>query len=186
MKIITCCTTLVAIIQLSLMRVVESLLRDGLPARLTIRPSPPSSTVPISPLTTAPHPTRKWNHGANNCLTTNTRTITRSQRLYLATPNPRRKSGDSVYGQGRGSVLLGVVLLLNVWIFSIPPYFRRVHWCATPTCIENHVACDNCVTVSEWTAGIAEYYRNGGGIEFDFTIAPETKKFWDDALGGKR
>lgn len=123
MKIITCCTTLVAIIQLSLMRVVESLLRDGLPARLTIRPSPPSSTVPISPLTTAPHPTRKWNHGANNCLTTNTRTITRSQRLYLATPNPRRKSGDSVYGQGRGSVLLGVVLLLNVWIFSIPPTF---------------------------------------------------------------
>jgi hypothetical protein len=38
------------------------------------------------------------------------------------------------------------------------------------------------VTLSEWTTGVQEYYRNGGGVEFDFTVADETKAFWKDAV----
>ena len=33
-----------------------------------------------------------------------------------------------------------------------------------------------CVTPSAWVAGITEYYRNGGGIKWDFSIDPATLK----------
>lgn len=28
----------------------------------------------------------------------------------------------------------------------------------------------NCMTQQEWAGGIADYYANGGGIKFDFSI----------------
>jgi hypothetical protein len=82
------------------------------------------------------------------------------------------------FGQERGAVLQGLVLLLCVWSFSIPPEFRRAHFCPTERCEENRVACHDCITTSEWVSGIQEYYKNGGGIEFDFTVAQETKDLW--------
>jgi hypothetical protein len=74
-------------------------------------------------------------------------------------------------GTDRGAVILGVVFLACVWMFSVPPEFRRAHICST----ESHV---NCVTADEWKEGIADYYANGGGVNFDFTVAEETKNFW--------
>ena len=42
-------------------------------------------------------------------------------------------------------------------------------------CAENRAACYDCVTGMEWIQGIKDYYANGGGVSFDFTVAEETK-----------
>jgi hypothetical protein len=34
------------------------------------------------------------------------------------------------------------------------------------------------MTTDEWTSGIADYYKNGGGVHFDFSIDPKTKAQW--------
>eukprot|EP00586_Coscinodiscus_wailesii_P020781 CAMPEP_0172515972 /NCGR_PEP_ID=MMETSP1066-20121228/272327_1 /TAXON_ID=671091 /ORGANISM="Coscinodiscus wailesii, Strain CCMP2513" /LENGTH=167 /DNA_ID=CAMNT_0013297259 /DNA_START=38 /DNA_END=541 /DNA_ORIENTATION=+ len=69
--------------------------------------------------------------------------------------------------QRRGRYFLGFVLLTTVWLFSVPPEFRRAVICTQ----EGE---PNCVTARDWSSGIAEYYRNGGGIQFDFSIDPAT------------
>jgi hypothetical protein len=108
----------------------------------------------------------------------------RSTRVSQTSPRMRptsqlRSEQDSdIGGIGRGSILLGVVLLVNVWLFSIPPYYRRVHFCSSSACEQNRAACYDCLTLSEWTVGVADYYKNGGGVHFDFTISPETKEIW--------
>ncbi len=123
---------------------------------------------------------------------------------------------------GRGLVLFGFVMFLCVWLFSIPPEFRRAYFCS-PACEENPIYCNDCVTPKEWVSGIVEYYQNGGtqmtelvitccvrrqnqshhshsfscstsfshvvishdrlgGVQFDFSIDPKTKRFWEDTL----
>ena len=66
-----------------------------------------------------------------------------------------------------GPVLLILVFILNVWIFSIPPTFRRAHLCSER---DTNLYPDKCITAQSWVQGIQDYYRNGGGIQFDFTI----------------
>ena len=83
-------------------------------------------------------------------------------------------------GLGRGKPLLGLVFLVCVWFFSIPVHFRRDVFCVIPECIENRAACNDCVTWDEWKGGIIEYYQNGGGVHFDFSIDPKTKAKWDE------
>lgn len=89
---------------------------------------------------------------------------------------------NSVDGTGRGLILFGGVLAVCVWLFSIPPEFRRAHFCAVEQCVQNRSKCYDCVTFSEWTTGVGEYYKNGGGVHFDFTVAEETKALWKDAI----
>jgi hypothetical protein len=97
--------------------------------------------------------------------------------------NPRFASPNSaVDGTGRGLILWGMVLLGIVWLFSIPTEFRRAHFCTIERCVENRSQCNDCVTFSEWNQGVADYYRNGGGIEFDFTVGEEAKQFWKDSV----
>jgi hypothetical protein len=97
----------------------------------------------------------------------------------MLTSQLRSEKDDSdIGGIGRGNIILGVVLLITIWMFSIPPYYRRVHFCSTPVCEQNRAACYDCLTLSEWTAGVADYYKNGGGVHFDFTISPETREIW--------
>jgi hypothetical protein len=79
---------------------------------------------------------------------------------------------------------MALVLLANVWVFSIPPEFRRAYICPNPSCEANRVACKNCVTLEEWTNGIQDYYRNGGGIQFDFSIDPATLEYNKQVLEG--
>jgi hypothetical protein len=93
-------------------------------------------------------------------------------------------------GSGRGKVLLAAVFAACVWLFSIPPEFRRAFICPTDACTSNRAACNQCVTTDEWTTGIKDYYRNGGGVRFDFSIDPRTleknKEFISGGLIGKQ
>jgi hypothetical protein len=92
------------------------------------------------------------------------------------------KGESQVDGTGRGLALFSVVLAVCTWLFSIPPEFRRAHFCFVEQCVQERSNCYDCVTFSEWTAGVQEYYRSGGGIEFDFTVADETKALWRNAV----
>lgn len=63
----------------------------------------------------------------------------------------------------RGAVLLGLVLLVNVWLFSIPPEFRRAEICLRESA-------SDCVKLQDWASQIKAYYDAGGGVVFDFSI----------------
>lgn len=96
----------------------------------------------------------------------------------------------------RGQVLLAIALLLNVWMFSLPPSFRRQNIC-TEEGYEKVVikggaqqGDDNyCITTEMWKDSIVEYYKNGGGVVFDLSIDPKTlernKAIWDATFGEK-
>jgi len=71
-------------------------------------------------------------------------------------------------GLNNGKYLLLIVLSACIWIFSIPPEFRRARFCTDEDVRlypEKH-----CTTFNAWKTGIAEYYANGGGVHFDFSI----------------
>jgi hypothetical protein len=76
---------------------------------------------------------------------------------------------DDPLGLFRGSIVFFVVFLFNVWLFSIPTEFRRNRFCT-----EEEVRLypeRNCMTSEMWLDGISKYYQNGGGAQFDFSIA---------------
>lgn len=74
--------------------------------------------------------------------------------------------------ENRGNILFALVFAACIWIFSIPPEFRRAHLCTTEQCIQNRDKCYDCVSFSEWKSHVNDYYRNGGGFHLDFTIDP--------------
>lgn len=75
---------------------------------------------------------------------------------------------NNLMGLDRGKYLWVIVIALNIWFFSVPTEFRRTRICneadsaAYPT---------RCMTSEQFTKGISDYYKNGGGIKFDFSIA---------------
>jgi hypothetical protein len=74
-------------------------------------------------------------------------------------------------GLRRGVVLLPLVVLLAVWLFTIPVEFRRARFCS-----EEQVRLypdSKCITPDNWVKGIQDYYQQGGGVEWDFTLDPE-------------
>lgn len=77
---------------------------------------------------------------------------------------------NSVYGLnvGRGPLILGLAMLMNIWLFSIPVEFRRARFCDEQQTLANPDS--KCTTPQAWAQGITQYYRNGGGIQFDFSI----------------
>jgi hypothetical protein len=96
-------------------------------------------------------------------------------RLYQEKKNNKKQVAAD--GTQRGAFLLGAVLLACVWIFSIPPEFRRAYLCGSERCVQNRSAylCNDCMTPDEWRQGIVDYYKNGGGVKFDFSIDPNSK-----------
>lgn len=80
-------------------------------------------------------------------------------------------------GSQRGIPLLLGSLMISVWFFSIPVEFRRAHWCFSERCEQNRsfALCNDCVTFGEWKEGVLDYYRNGGGVQWDFSIDPNSK-----------
>ena len=85
-------------------------------------------------------------------------------------------NGADTAGMRRGVPIFIFTLMACVWLFTIPPEFRRTRFCgAVKTCIDNPASCHNCKTVGELSAEIKDYYKNGGGIQWDFSIDPETK-----------
>ena len=83
------------------------------------------------------------------------------------------KTPNEIYGIDRGLPILAFSLILSAWLFTIPPEFRRARFCASDQCVL--ARCNDCMTVSEWGSGIQDYYRNGGGIKWDFSIDPNSK-----------
>uniref|UniRef100_A0A7R9W3C7 Uncharacterized protein n=1 Tax=Pseudictyota dubia TaxID=2749911 RepID=A0A7R9W3C7_9STRA len=105
---------------------------------------------------------------------------------FGSTPNPiKTKSGgpsptalleksddvdrDAIMGMNTGPYLFALVLALNIWSFSIPVEFRRARFCSEQQVLNARPG-NKCITFGNWVGGIADYYRNGGGIHFDFSI----------------
>jgi hypothetical protein len=87
--------------------------------------------------------------------------------LYMSKDDEPYDTGY-VTGSTTGAFLMAFVLLINIWIFSIPTEFRRARICK-----EEDVMMypnKNCITAKEWTKGVGDYYKNGGGVQFDFSI----------------
>lgn len=99
-------------------------------------------------------------------------------------------SNSAVDGSDRGAFLQVVALVIVLWGFSIPPEFRRAHFCSGNVagtvipCAEQRASCYDCVTFDEWKTGIAQYYEDGGGINFDFSIDPKTTAANEQMLNG--
>ena len=76
---------------------------------------------------------------------------------------------DDTNGTKQGVYLFGLVGVLVVWIFSVPPEFRRARMCSEEQ-VRTAAPEKHCMTFSDWRQGIADYYSNGGGVTFDFSI----------------
>ena len=74
-------------------------------------------------------------------------------------------------GLKRGAIILPIALLVNIWMFSIPVEYRRARICSEQQVRENPNS--KCMTTETWRKGVADYYANGGGIKFDFSVDPD-------------
>lgn len=99
--------------------------------------------------------------------------LLRKQPLTRVVSVQLGKTPNEIYGIDRGIPILAFALILSAWLFTIPTEFRRAHFCASDQCVQ--ARCNDCMTVSEWGSGIRDYYRNGGGIKWDFSIDPNSK-----------
>jgi hypothetical protein len=100
----------------------------------------------------------------------------RQQQQVALTVQQMASKGKYDFGSGRGKIIQVIVLAVCVWSFSIPPEFRRARFCTTSGCVENRASCNDCVTFSEWKIKVIDYYKGGGGVNFDFSIDPATKE----------
>lgn len=73
-------------------------------------------------------------------------------------------------GLDRGAVLLAIVLVINAWFFTIPVEFRRTRLCSE---MDTAAYPEQCMTPNQFAGGIADYYREGGGIKWDFSVAKD-------------
>lgn len=76
-------------------------------------------------------------------------------------------------GTDAGKYLLFLVMLVNIWAFSIPVEFRRARFCTEEEVRLNPDS--HCITFDNWKSGIIDYYANGGGVQFDFTVEEGNK-----------
>ena len=129
------------------------------------------SVAPFTTFVVRPNATNK----PAGLLPTSTATSSKTATTRLYEGN---KLGN-IDGSERGNIIMAFVFFVCVWLFSIPPEFRRAHICTTQVCVENRARCYDCRTFEEWTSDIKAYYAGGGGIQFDFSIAPETKQTWN-------
>jgi hypothetical protein len=106
----------------------------------------------------------------------------RQQQQQVARTVQQMVDKPSYDGKNRGYVIQTIVLSICVWFFSIPPEFRRTHFCPTARCVESRATCYDCVTFGEWKVRVADYYKGGGGVHFDFSIDPATKQFNKDFM----
>ena len=89
-----------------------------------------------------------------------------------------RRRSDAIYGTGwtQGIPLLIIVFLWNLWFFTIPPEFRR-----SRLCDEADAAAypERCMTANQFASGIVEYYKGGGGIQWNFEVGSSTREFFE-------
>jgi len=114
---------------------------------------------------------------------------TSSSRLYLSKKKKKNDSdnkqlgrrkyvggSDAVGGLNVGLPALALSIALCVWLFTVPPEFRRAYICpADLYCIQQPELCyKECTTWSEWFSQLSQYYRTGGGVQWDFSVDPRT------------
>jgi hypothetical protein len=73
-------------------------------------------------------------------------------------------------GLDRAAIIMPIVLLINVWFFTIPPEFRRARLCSE---MDTAAYPGVCMTPKMFASGVADYYKQGGGIQWDFSIAED-------------
>ena len=88
--------------------------------------------------------------------------------LQMAANDEERTKSSKIDGSVGGTYFLAAVLLVNVWLFSIPTEFRRAH--LYPEGNAGLYSDPKGITAEDWAAGVAQYYANGGGVKFDFSI----------------
>jgi hypothetical protein len=101
--------------------------------------------------------------------------------------------GLSADGTDRGIILQVIVVLAALWFFTVPPEFRRTKICPPTSNPDEFVATTtglrprDCITSEEFQQNVQDYYRNGGGIQWDFSIDPGTvaknQATWDSLFG---
>lgn len=91
-----------------------------------------------------------------------------NRALKMAADDEERTKSSKIDGSVGGTYFLAAVLLANVWLFTIPTEFRRAH--LYPEGNAGLYSDPKGMTAKEWSAGVAQYYANGGGIKFDFSI----------------
>ena len=69
------------------------------------------------------------------------KTHNHSRRPCRDTSTALAATGGPADGSDRGNVLLGLSFLIAVWIFSIPPEFRRAHFCTSDVCLGTYNVC---------------------------------------------
>ena len=67
--------------------------------------------------------------------------------------------------------LLVAAFAVCVWLFTIPVDLRRAKICTAQQVIDNPDS--RCVTWDNWTQSVSEYYKSGGGVQFDFSVDKE-------------
>jgi|EP00966_Prymnesium_polylepis_P296338 hypothetical protein len=99
--------------------------------------------------------------------------------------------------EARGRAALGLVLLVVLWFFSVPPAIRRTNVCPpqlvappTETFYSRDVA--GCVGVDTLWQSVLEHYQTCGGangapcIDFDFSIDPKSRAAFDETVRSLR
>ena len=133
------------------------------------------TTTPISrPTTSFVNPVQQ--QGKQQVISTSfTTSSTTNTRLYERKEPYKGMGGND--GLRRGLVLQIIVFGICAWLFTIPPEFRRAYLCPADIYCQEEGSCSrDCVTTSEWISGVTEYYKGGGGIQWDFSIDPNTLK----------
>uniref|UniRef100_A0A7S1GNU3 Uncharacterized protein n=1 Tax=Cyclophora tenuis TaxID=216820 RepID=A0A7S1GNU3_CYCTE len=86
-----------------------------------------------------------------------------------------QSKGKDLSGTDRGLPIMIFVMFLVIWGFTIPPEFRRTYICSDRCVLDRQAPlCNDCKTPAELRAGIVEYYKNGGGIQWDFSVDPNS------------
>jgi hypothetical protein len=83
----------------------------------------------------------------------------------------RKSQADA--SEKRGLVLFAIATIVAVWLFTIPVEIRRAHIGTADVCVQNRAYCYDCKTLQELKGAVLEYYANGGGIKFDFSVEPK-------------
>jgi hypothetical protein len=96
-----------------------------------------------------------------------TTTTTTTTTLWMGGMNNYDGSTD---GTNVAPYLLAFSCAIAVWLFTIPVEFRRTKLCSEEETVQYPTLC---TTPAKWSRGIQDYYANGGGVKFDFSVAKE-------------
>ena len=89
-------------------------------------------------------------------------------RVSLAKQSNDEKNMGKITGVDNGVWILGFMMMFSVWMFSIPVEFRRAKNCSAEQ-VRLYPE-SRCMTTEMWWGGVIDYYKNGGGVSFDFSI----------------